>query len=104
MNYAAVVEDRIDELKSICIKNKVIELYLFGSAASDYLSESSDLDFAVLFSDNLSPLEHGSAYFSLKDDLEELFNREIDLVSYRVVKNAVFKEQLDQTKISLYAA
>jgi hypothetical protein len=36
--------------------------------------------------------------------LENLFGCEIDLLSYRVAKNPVFKEEFDPTKIALYAA
>ncbi|MGB3588029.1 MAG: nucleotidyltransferase domain-containing protein [Tunicatimonas sp.] len=99
-----IIEENTERLTAICQSNHVAELYLFGSAASDKFTDGSDLDFAVLFSKSLSPLEHGDAFFSLKEDLEELFGREVDLLSYRVVKNPVFKEELDKTKVVLYAA
>lgn len=92
------------QLETICKKHFVARLFLFGSALTTIFSASSDLDFAVLFSENLSPLEHGEAFFALKDDLETLFLREVDLVSYRVVKNPVFKRELDESKVELYAA
>lgn len=92
-----------EKLTAICKKHFVTNLFLFGSAVTDSFKSSSDLDFAVLFSKKLTPLEHGDAFFSLKDDLEDLFAREIDLISYRSVKNAIFKRELDETKIELYA-
>ena len=99
-----LVQNSIDKIKSICQNNSVAELYLFGSAVSGDYNKSSDLDFAVLFSKGLSPLQHGDSFFSLKDALEQLFTKDIDLVSYRVIKNPIFKEELDKTKIELYAA
>ncbi|MDF9795816.1 putative nucleotidyltransferase [Catalinimonas alkaloidigena] len=99
-----IIEENIEALNSICKLNKVSELYLFGSATTGEFTDKSDLDFAVLFFESLSPLEHGDAFFSLKEDLENLFGREIDLLSYRVVKNPIFKEELDKTKVVLYAA
>ncbi len=99
-----IIEKNIEELSFVCKSNKVAELYLFGSATSGKLTDKSDLDFAVLFFESLSPLEHGDAFFSLKEDLEKLFGREIDLLCYRVVKNPIFKEELDKTKVTLYAA
>jgi predicted nucleotidyltransferase len=99
-----LIQNNMDNLKTICSKHSVAELYLFGSAVSCDFGETSDLDFAVLFKNNLTPLEHGDAFFSLKDDLENLFLREIDLISYRVIKNPIFKSEVDRTKISLYAA
>jgi predicted nucleotidyltransferase len=98
------IEDNLDKLSAICKANHVTELYLFGSAVYGNITKESDLDFAVLFSNNLSPIEHGDAFFNLKEQLELLFDREIDLVSYRVVKNPIFKEELDKTKVTLYAA
>ena len=37
-------------------------------------------------------------------DLENILKREVDLISYRVVKNPIFKKELDTTKVALYAA
>jgi len=99
-----LVEENLNKLKEICQANNVAELYLFGSAASGVFNENSDLDFAVILNNDLSPIEHGDAFFSLLFALQDLFKREIDLVSYRVVKNQIFKEELDKIKISLYAA
>jgi len=93
-----------NQLETICKKHFVGRLFLFGSAVSSSFSASSDLDFAVLFSEDLSPLEHGEAFFDLKEDLEKLFLRKVDLISYRVVKNPIFKKELDDTKVLLYAA
>jgi predicted nucleotidyltransferase len=100
----SLVNENIEKLASICISNHVENLYLFGSAASSRFTGESDLDFAVVFSASLSPLEHGKAFFTLKEEIEKLFEREIDLISYRVIKNPIFKAELDKTKITLYAA
>lgn len=96
----------IQEIRHELISKKhfVANLFLFDFAVSTSFSVSSDIDFAVLFSENLSPLEHGEAFFGLKEDLERLFLRKVDLVSYRVVKNPVFKRELNETKVELYAA
>jgi hypothetical protein len=50
------------------------------------------------------PLELGGAFLDLLSELENLFDRKIDLVSYRVLQNPVFKAELDKTKKILYAA
>lgn len=99
-----LIEANIDKLNTICLKHGVLELYAFGSAVSNAFHENSDIDLAVLFKDTLSPLEHGDAFFGLIDDLEALFKKPIDLVSYRALKNPIFISELDKTKVSLYAA
>ena len=88
----------------ICEEHSVASLFLFGSALNENFDAESDLDFSVMFKEDLSPLEHGVAYFELLDQLVDLFDRNIDLVSYRVIKNPIFKEEIDNTKIALYAA
>ncbi len=102
MNH--LIEDKIYDLHKICEKHSVKELFLFGSALSEDFSAISDLDFAVLFKDELTPLELGGAFLDLLNELENLFDRKIDLVSYRVLQNPVFKAELDKTKRILYAA
>jgi|SRR5690554_3379856 len=99
-----LIKSNIENLNAVCLKHNVSELYAFGSAVSNAFHENSDIDLAVLFKDSLSPLEHGDAFFGLKDDLEDLFKKPIDLVSYRALKNPIFKNELDKTKVSLYAA
>ncbi len=99
-----LVKSNINKLRKISSKHSVAELYLFGSAASGSFNDVSDLDFAVVFKESLGPIEHGDAYFGLLDDLEKLFSKPIDLISYRALKNPIFIEQLNNSKITLYAA
>lgn len=99
-----LIKENIEELQEVCRKNAVAELYIFGSALSNKFSDQSDLDFAYVLREGLSPVEYGEAFFNLMEDLERLFDRKIDLVSYRIVKNPILKEEIDRTKKSLYAA
>lgn len=99
-----LIKQKLQEVKNLCLKHSVKELYLFGSAVTGLFHKESDIDFAVVFDPTLDPLEHGSSFFNLMDDLQELFERPIDLISYRALKNPIFKEELDNSKVSLYAA
>jgi predicted nucleotidyltransferase len=99
-----LIEKNELQLFEVCQKYSVEKLYLFGSAVTDQFTDSSDIDLAVVFKNTLSPIERGEAYFELLEALENLFNRKVDLVSYEVVKNPIFKEELDKTKLTLYAA
>ena len=100
----ALLENKADEIKAICEKNGVKALFLFGSALDKNMSEQSDVDLAVVFKEELTPLERGDAFFELLDSLEKLLNKRIDLISYSVIKNPIFKQEVDNTKVSLYAA
>lgn len=99
-----LIEENIEQVKMLCKDNAVEELYLFGSATTNQFNNTSDLDFAVTLKANLTPIEYGEAFLKLLEGLEKIFERNIDLVSYRVIKNPIFKEELDRTKQSLYAA
>jgi hypothetical protein len=41
-------------------------------------------------------------YFNLKQLLEDLFNRNIDLLEERAIRNPLFKEEIDKTKVLIY--
>lgn len=99
-----LISDNIEYIKKICEANSVSELYLFGSALTNNFNSESDLDFAVIFKEGLSPIEKGDAYFNLLEGLSNLLKRKIDLVSYSVIKNPIFKSALDNSKMTLYAA
>jgi len=51
----------------------VSNLFLFGSAVNGLFTTESDLDFAVLFFEKLTPFEYGEAFFSLQNAFEKLF-------------------------------
>jgi uncharacterized protein len=100
-----IIQQKRNELEALCNKCHVKELYLFGSAAKvGFDQKSSDLDMVVTFSDGLAPVDFASNYFALLEGLENIFNREVDLLSFRSLKNQVMIQEIEQTKIPLYAA
>ena len=100
----SLIEKNRAEIITICKKHNVNQLFLFGSALTSEFKETSDLDFAVIFNETLTPIEYGESFFNLLESLENLLNKKIDLISYRAIKNPIFKEELDKTQYSLYAA
>lgn len=101
----SLVESRVEEVKDICRRHGVERLDLFGSAAGEgFDPEGSDLDFVVSFERRYPPALF-DRYFGLKEDLEGLFGRGIDLVMEGAVeKNPYFAESVAETRVSLYAA
>lgn len=59
---------------------------LFGSAAKVVMNAKSDIDLLVEFSSELKILDYADNYFSLLDELEELLERKVDLVSVKSLK------------------
>ncbi len=77
--------------------------FVFGSALTRRFNKNSDIDFTVVFDKgNLDPLEYGADYFDLKFALEDLLQRDMDLVEYNAIRNPYFKAELDQTKQLIY--
>ena len=69
-------------------------LDLFGSAVrEDFDPARSDLDFVVVFN-YLAPAAYADAFFSLKEGLERLFVRSVDLVVERSIRNPYFWQRL----------
>ncbi len=93
----------IDEIKTVCIDNNVKELYLFGSALTRKFSDKSDVDFLVDFN-SMTPAEYTLKYFSLKFSLEEILQREIDLLEKKSLRNPFFSMEIDKRKQLIYAA
>ncbi len=90
------------ELNKVCLTNQVEELYAFGSVLSDQFNENSDIDFivSILLDD---PIEYAEKYFDLKFDLEKLFDKKIDLLEQKALRNKTFKNIINQKKTLVYA-
>ena len=102
----SLVENRIEEVRQICHRHSVKHLDLFSSAAGEGFDDlgDSDLDFVVSF-ERRDPPELFDRYFCLKEDLEGLFERGVDLVMEGAVgKNPRFAESVAETRVPLYAA
>ena len=99
-----LIRDRLDELGGLCAKHGVRRLELFGSAAGESFDpEASDLDFLVEFQD-LTPGQYADAYFGLLEGLEGLFNKSVDLVESKAIRNPYFLQAIERTRVLLYAA
>ncbi len=99
-----LIEDNRDELNQLCQRFKVHRLELFGSAADGSFDlATSDLDFLVEFLE-LQPGEHFDAYFGLLEALRDLFQRKIDLVETKAMRNPYFIRRVNESRISIYAA
>lgn len=92
-----------EEIRLLCEKNKVKNLFVFGSVLSERFNESSDIDLIVDI-DSADPLEYADYYFNLKFALEDLLKRQIDLLENKAISNPYLRESIDKSKTLLYAA
>ena len=100
----SAIEERADELKTLCLRYGVQRLDLFGSASTGgRLSDESDLDFLVEFQPAALDA-YSDAYFGLLEALAGLFGRPVDLVVESAIRNPYFLQSVEQTRISIYEA
>jgi len=91
------------EVAALCRQARVRRLDVFGSAArDDFDPATSDIDLLVEF-DDLPPTSFADAYFTLRESLEQLFGRPVDLVTTSSVENPFFRERIEAERKPVYA-
>jgi len=96
-----IIEQHIDDLKKLCQTYHAVEFYVFGSIVTGNFTDKSDIDFLVRFS-NVNPIDYFDNYMDFKQELEDLFSREVDLVEIQTIKNPILKKSIDRNKVILY--
>jgi predicted nucleotidyltransferase len=92
------------EIEELCCSLAVRQLAVFGSAFGDAFDPaSSDVDILVDF-DTPADFDHFGQYFALKEGLEAVFGRTVDLVTSTSIRNPYFREQVARFQETLYAA
>ncbi len=92
-----------DAIVALCHEYGVKRLAVFGSAVTeDFDPDRSDVDFLVEFLDGLS--SKFDAYFDLKEALERLSGRSVDLVMPKALENPYIAQAVRRTAEELYAA
>ena len=72
-------------------KYRIVNIGLFGSSARDTMNELSDIDVVV-------ELEEQDLFnmIGIKQDLEEILHKPVDIVSYRDKMNQFLKKRIDK--------
>jgi uncharacterized protein len=98
----ALVEQKRNDLAELCRQFNVERLELFGSAATgSFQSASSDLDFIVRFC-RPSDGSYLDRYLDFADALEQLFQRPVDLLTERAIRNPYFRRSVEETRQPVY--
>ena len=98
-----LIEQHREEVAALCRRTSARRLDVFGSAArEDFDPTTSDLDFLVEF-DDLPPAKYADAYFTLKESLEALFHRPVDLVTDAGLENPYFRDRVIAERKLVYA-
>ena len=95
------IENIKPDIIRVCRDMPVKRLGLFGSALSKNFSTKSDIDVLVIF-DSGENIDLFDKYFELKEQLEKIFKRDVDLVVDKQFKNPILRKSIDRTRIVIY--
>jgi len=68
---------------------------------TDKFKKDSDIDLIVDFQ-GVDLYEYADNYFDLKESLENLFKRDVDLLEDKAIKNPFLRKSIDSSKQLIY--
>ena len=96
-----ILNAHIEQIKEACSVNKVKRLFAFGSVTRNELKAESDIDLVVEIEDS-DPISYTDHYYRLKEKLEQLLQRPIDLLEAKAIRNPILRSEIDKTKVMIY--
>lgn len=93
-----ILTPHIDQIKEACSINQVKRLFALGSVTRGQLNKASDIDMVVEFNVN-DPISYADHYFNLKEKLQELLKRPVDLLEEKAIRNPLLRNEIDKTKV-----
>ena len=85
----------------MCEKHKVRHLFAFGSVLTSRFSDRSDVDLVVDF-ENIPVEDYAKNYLDLKDSLSLVFERDVDLLEEKAIRNPILRRNIDNSKLQIY--
>ena len=99
----SIIEKNRQPIAQLCRKYHVARLDVFGSLVAGDFSQSSDIDFLVEFDKGVNRCRFDN-FFEFLREMEQLFNRRVDLVEAGGLRNPYFIKHVNETKRPVYAA
>jgi hypothetical protein len=97
----SILETYKKEIEQLCKEHQVQRLHAFGSVLGNDFTDSSDIDFLVQFQD-IDLKSYFENYMNFKQELINLFNRDIDLLEEQTLKNPYLISNIESNKALLY--
>jgi predicted nucleotidyltransferase len=96
-----IIDKNKKKLNELCMLYNVETMYLFGSVLNSSFNSKSDIDLLVKF----KPVDlsnYFDNYINFKENLEKLFQREVDLLEEQTLKNPILIKSINQSKELIY--
>lgn len=96
-----LLQQRMGAIEQLCRRYGVARLALIGSATEEasFDPARSDIDFLVDFSGEEQLF---ARYIDLKEALESVLGRPVDLIIARAVRNPFFLREIERTQVVVY--
>ena len=91
----------LSRIAALCEKHKVRHLFAFGSVLTSRFSDRSDVDLVVDF-ENIPVEDYAKNYLDLKDSLSLVFERDVDLLEEKAIRNPILRRNIDNSKFQIY--
>jgi uncharacterized protein len=99
MNSA--IQQYLPQIKTLMQRYGVQNAYAFGSAVKDTMTDESDVDFIISFPADMDYETYGNNYFELLFALQNLLNRDVDLVTEKTLKNPYLLQSINSHKLKV---
>jgi predicted nucleotidyltransferase len=96
-----VVQEYLTQIKELMKHYGVERAYAFGSAVKNNMHETSDVDFIFSFPKDMNYETYANNYFALAHALENLLNKQVDLVTEKTLKNPYLLQDINSHKVQL---
>jgi len=90
----AAIDIPQEAIEAFCRRNYITKLALFGSVLRDDFGPRSDVDVLVEFHPDHIP---GLAFFGMQDELSEILQREVELVTFRGLSKYIRKKSASRS-------
>lgn len=101
MQETNIINQHLPQIQKLMRQYGVQKAYAFGSAVKGNMHVSSDVDFVISFPENMDMETYADNYFSLIDALENLLQRQVELVAEETLSNPFLIQGINSHKVEL---
>ena len=102
MTLKESIANKPKEFQHLCRDHNVQSIYAFGSSVNGQFNDSSsDIDLLIEINTE-DPIQSGETLMRIWDKLELFFQKKVDLLTSRSVRNPILKASIESTKVLIY--
>ncbi|MCW5908994.1 MAG: nucleotidyltransferase domain-containing protein [Chitinophagales bacterium] len=97
-----ILKNNLQKVAELCKQHHVEKLYAFGSVCTEHFNDESDIDLLYRFKSNFPLDSYEANYLDFEAKIQQLLNREVDLVPEKYLSNPYFIKKVNETKTLVY--